>query len=94
MEFAFAVEVVAAIIGLVALVNRFVAGFVTPLYDKFSWDKFSIIYVAWMLSGVVVFLTGMNLFADMIPNPLIGQILTAAIGGGGANILHDLTDKE
>jgi len=41
---------------------------------------------------VFVWFTGLNLFAPFIPNALIGQILTAVVAGGGANMLHDLTD--
>ncbi|MDX9810525.1 MAG: hypothetical protein RBT04_10280, partial [Sphaerochaetaceae bacterium] len=46
-----------------------------------------------ILSGVFVWFTGLNLFAPFIPNALIGQILTAVVAGGGANMLHDLTDN-
>ena len=80
--------------GLIVVVNRFVAGFLTPLFDKFHADKFWLTYISWVLGGVVVFLTGINVFAEAMPNyPLVGMILTAVVTGGGANILHDLTDK-
>jgi len=42
---------------------------------------------------VFVWLTGVNLFVAYIPNALVGKILTAVVAGGGANLLHDLTDK-
>jgi len=86
-------ELVAIIGGLVILVNRLVEGFITPIFDKFGWDKFWLLYIAWVLAGIIVFLTGLNLFADLIPNPLIGQIFTAVIAGGGANITHNILDK-
>ncbi len=79
---------------LVVLVNRFVEGFITPLFDKFNLDKFWLMYIAWILAGAFIFLTGLNVFEELIPNFVVGQILTAIVGGGGANILHNLTDKE
>jgi hypothetical protein len=50
-------------------------------------------YVAWVFAGVLVFLADVNLFAQFIPNLLIGKILTAIVAGGGGNLLHDLTDQ-
>jgi hypothetical protein len=90
----FNVELIIAIGALMVLTNRFVEGFITPLFDKFGWNKFWLIYVAWILSGAFVFASGMNVFSEMIPNQLLGQIITALLGGGGANIFHDLTDRE
>ena len=87
-------EVLAIVIGFMVLANRLVEALITPLYDKFGWDKFTIMYIAWVLSGVLVFLANVNLFEFIMPNVLIGQILTAIVAGGGANLLHDLTDKQ
>ena len=81
------------VIGMMVLANRLVAALVTPLWDKYGWDKCWLMYPAWILAGVLVWLTGVNLFAAYIPNVLIGKILTAIVAGGGSNLLHDLTDK-
>jgi len=89
----FDITVLGIVIGMMVLANRLVAMLVTPLFDKYGWDKFWLMYPAWILSGVLVWLTGVNLFAAYIPNALVGQILTAIVAGGGANLLHDLTDK-
>lgn len=86
-------SIVAIIAGIAVLTNRLVEVLITPLFDKFEWDKFPLMYIAWVFSGVIVWLTGANLFEALIPNGLAGQILTAIIAGGGANLLHDLTDK-
>jgi hypothetical protein len=56
-------------------------------------DKFWLMYVAWVMAGVLVFLADVNQFAQFIPNLLIGKILTAIVAGGGGNLLHDLTDQ-
>lgn len=87
-------EILAVVIGLMVLSNRLVEALITPIFDKFGWDKFWIMYIAWVVSGLFVVPTQLNLFADIMPNILIGQILTAIVAGGGANLLHNLTDGE
>jgi len=89
----FDVTILGIVIGMMVLANRLVAMLITPLWDKYGWDKFWLAYPAWILSGVFVWLTEVNLFATFIPNQLIGQILTAIVAGGGSNLLHDLTDR-
>lgn len=91
MEFDLAV--LGVVIGFMVLANRLVAALITPIFDKYGWDKFWLMFVSWALSGVFVWLTGVNLFAAYIPNALVGKVLTAVVAGGGANLLHDLTDK-
>ncbi len=73
--------------------NRLVAGLVEPLFAKFKWDKFYLMYIAWGAGGVLVWVSHVNIFGAYIPDPLIGQILTALVSGGGANFIHDLFDK-
>jgi hypothetical protein len=89
----FDVTILGIVIGMMVLANRLVAMLVTPIFDKYGWDKFWLAYPAWILAGVFVWLTEVNLFASFIPNALIGQILTAIVAGGGSNLLHDLTDR-
>jgi hypothetical protein len=86
-------EVLAIVIGFMVLSNRLVAALITPIFDKYQVDKFWLMYVAWVMAGVLVFLADVNLFAQFIPNLLIGKILTAIVAGGGGNLLHDLTDQ-
>lgn len=90
---AFDSAILAVVLGFMVLANRMVAMLVTPLFEKYSLDKFWLMYASWVLSGVLVYLTGYNLFSEWIASPLIGQILTSIVAGGGANLLHDLTDK-
>ena len=91
MEFDLAV--LGVVIGFMVLANRLVAALVTPLFERYGWDHFALMYIAWAIAGVFVWLSGVNLFTAYIPNELIGQILTAIIAGGGGNILHDITDQ-
>jgi len=89
----FDIVTLGVVIGMMVLANRLVAMLVTPIFEKYGWDKFWLAYPAWILAGVFVWFTGVNLFASFIPNALIGQILTAIVAGGGSNLLHDLTDR-
>jgi len=89
----FDVTTLGVVIGMMVLANRLVAALVTPIFEKYSLDKFWLLYIAWILAGVMVAFTDVNLFTSWIPNQLIGQILTAIVAGGGSNLLHDLTDK-
>lgn len=89
----FEAGVLSIVIGFMVLANRLVAALITPFFDKYSWDKFPLLYIAWAIAGVLVFLADVNLFAAFIPNELIGKILTAIVAGGGSNLLHDLTDS-
>lgn len=91
-ELAIKAAVVAALMAMVA--NRLTAGLITPIWEKLNLDKFWLMYVAWAVGGGLVWITHVNIFVDFVPDPLTGQILTALVSGGGANILHDLIDKK
>lgn len=86
-------EVLAVVIGFMVLANRLVAALITPIFDKYQLEKFWLMYVAWVIAGVLVWLAGVNLFASYMPSELVGKILTAIVAGGGSNLLHDLTDE-
>ena len=89
----FEAQVLAIVIGFMVLANRLVEMLITPLFDKFEWDKFAIMYIAWAVAGILVAFSQVNLFAGVIPNPIIGLVVTAVIAGGGSNLLHDLVDN-
>ena len=88
----FDVVTLGIVIGMMVLANRLVAALVTPIFDKYGWDKFWLMFVSWALAGVLVWLSGINLFAAYFPSVLVGKILTAIVAGGGGNLLLDLTD--
>ena len=86
----FEASVLAIVIGFTVLANRLVEALITPIFDKFEFEKFWLMYVAWFVAGALVWLAQVNLFEAYIANPLVGYILTAIVAGGGANLLHDL----
>lgn len=86
-------DVLGIYLAMVALVNAVVEALVKPITDHFEVPGIILMYVSWAVSAVVIFMTGLNIFASVIPPPLAGQVLTALVVGRGANFLHDLMDK-
>lgn len=81
---------------LVTVTERVTEAFVAPAKKKWpNADLWWLVYVSWVLGAVLVFLAGINLFATLVPTlaPLAGQVLTAVVAGGGANLLHDIFDR-
>lgn len=89
----FDIQVLGIVLGFTVLANRIVAALVTPIFEKFSLDKFWLMFVSWAICGLLVWFSGVNLFGGYFATPLIGQILTAVVSGGGSNLLYDITDK-
>lgn len=44
---------------------------------------------SWLSLSALTFLSGVNIFGEAVPL-LAGQVMTALLAGGGANLLHDL----
>ncbi len=86
-------NVLAIVTGLMILANRLVEAIFTPIFDRYELDKVWLMYIAWIVSGIFVWFSGVNLFTGIIPSDVVGKIVTAVVAGGGANLLHDLTDK-
>ena len=81
--------VIALFLALAA--NRIIEGFVAPIKQKYpEIDFWWLIYVSWVLGGVLGWLSGINLFASYLPQELVGRILTAIVIGGGANLIKDI----
>lgn len=65
-----------------------------PLRQKFpKLDLWWLIYVAWVVGGVLSFLAKVDLFVGTFSDPVIGQVLTAVLVGGGAKLINDLFKK-
>lgn len=90
---AFDIQTLGIVIGFTVLANRLVAALVTPIFEKYKLDKFWLMFVSWAICGLLVWFSGVNLFGGYFATPLIGQILTAVVSGGGSNLLYDITDK-
>jgi hypothetical protein len=81
-----------ALAGFLALVaNRLTEAIVKPIKIKYpQLDLWWLIYPTWVLGGVLAWLAGVNLFANVLPDVLPGRILTAVVIGGGSNLIADL----
>jgi len=77
---------------LATVTNRLIEGLVKPVFAKYDWDKFWLMYIAWFVGAALVFAAGIDLFPGVFTSPVVGQILTALVAGGGANLLNDLFD--
>lgn len=86
--------IVEIVLGMTLLANGLVEALFTPIFEELNLAKKWLMYVAWIVAGVFVWLTGANLFVGVIQSAVAGQIITAIIAGRGANLLHDLSDKE
>ena len=86
-------EALIAVWGFAIIVNRLVAGFITPIFEKKKWDRFWIMYVSWAVAVVFILTTEANIFPAYIPNVWVGRIATALVVGGVANLQHDKNKK-
>jgi len=78
---------------LATVTNRLVEGLVKPVFVKYKWDTFWLMYVAWAVGAGLVFAAGINLFPGVFVHPAIGLVLTALVAGGGANLLNDIFQR-
>ena len=81
---------------LLAVVNRAIVDYLTaPVRQRYpDLDLWFLVYVSFVMGGVIGWLSGVNLFSEIPTMPLIlGRILMAASIGGGANLLHDLAKR-
>ena len=71
--------------------NRIIEAIATPVRKKWpAIDMWWLIYVAWLVAGMLSYAAGLDLFGSVFPQPMVGRLLTAVVVGGGANLLHDL----
>lgn len=83
---------------LIVASNRIVEGLFKPLFERFKWDDFWLMYVSWAVGGLLVSLGEINLFVTVLPEAIwgvlpgrvVGIVLSALVAGGGANLINDL----
>lgn len=76
--------------------ERVVQYFVTPLFEKYGWDKTWLLYVGALPGFILCVAAKIDLFAMLgIALPYyLGVIATGIAVGGGANLVHDIFDGE
>lgn len=81
---------------LAVLNERIIEYFAVPLVEKFGGEemRWMIMYVSAVTGGVMSFLSGLDLFAQVgvtFPEP-VGLLLTALVVGGGSNFVSAVLD--
>lgn len=73
------------------LVNRIIEGVARPVRKQWpSVNLWWLIYVAWLVGGLLAFLADINLVPELFPDPLVGRVVSAVIIGGGANLIKSI----
>ena len=92
----FAIKSLADVIWVATLLSfaaeRLVEYFIVPIFEKFGLDKFWVKYVVLITGGALSFLAGVNFFADVFDQPLVGVIVSALFVGGGSELVHALIE--
>lgn len=82
---------------LLAVANKAIVDYLSnPIRKRFpELDLWFLPYVAFVTGGVIAYLSGVNLFAFIEGLAgLTGRVLTAAVVGGGAGLIHDIIDHK
>lgn len=53
-------------------------------------DLWWFVYVSFVTGAALSFVAGINLFGEYIPNELVGLGVTAAVVGGGSNLIYQV----
>lgn len=80
--------------------NRIIEALIRPIKERLaaagedpSW--WWLIYVSWVFGGALAWLAGLHLFSAYLPGyPIVDQVLTAIVVGGGANLINGIFNGE
>jgi len=87
-------EALAAALLIAIFGERLIEYFVTPLFDKYDWDKAWLLYVGALPGFILSVAAQIDLFAmlDITLPYYLGVVATGLAVGGGANLVHDIFD--
>lgn len=80
---------------LLSVVNSKIIDYIAePVRKRFPHtDLWWLIYVSLATGAAIGWFAQINLFSQIVPNALLGRILTSVLIGGGGSLLHDIFDK-
>jgi len=78
-----------------AVVNKAIVDYLAaPLKKKFpKVDFWWLVYVALGTGSLVGWYSEINLFWDVMPNEVVGRVLTCVLVGGGSSLIHELFER-
>lgn len=77
-------------VGLVALLStKLVEAIIYPIWDKFTLDKFWLLYVGLVFGGLLGWFTPINVF-PMFEPPVVGKAITCLACGLGSSFVYDI----
>jgi len=56
-------------------------------------DLWWLLYLALATGFCIAWFAPVNLFGELMPNVIVGRILTGILVGGGASLIHDVFDS-
>lgn len=87
-------DVLANGIFLAAVNKKLIDYLMAPIIRKFpKADLWWVLYLALATGFIMSWLAGVNLFAEMIDNVILGQVLSGLLVGGGSSLIHDVFDR-
>jgi hypothetical protein len=88
-------DVLATGLFLAAVNTKLVDWIAAPIRQRYpELDLWWMLYVALLTGALISWLAGVNLFAGLVENDLLGRILSALLVGGGASLIHDIFDDK
>lgn len=77
---------------LLAVTNSEIVDYIKrPIQQKFpELDLWFFVYVSLISGAVIGWFSGINLFAPLVEEELLGRILTAILVGGGASLIYKI----
>jgi hypothetical protein len=76
------------------VIERLVEAVIAPLFDKFKWDRFWLLYIAWAVGGGLAWATGLNALPVFAESAVVGRVLTCMLVGLGSSFIYDLVDNQ
>lgn len=80
---------------LLAVANKSIVDFLAaPVRQKWPGiDLWFLVYVSLATGAAIAWFGEVNVFEAIVPNVLLGRILSCILVGGGASLIHDIFDK-
>jgi hypothetical protein len=86
-------QVFLALIVLSIIIEKLIAAIIQPIFVKFKWDTWYLLYVSFVVGGLLGWATGLNAFPTLFTVAWVGRLITSLACGAGPTFLYDLIDN-